>query len=281
MLNLGRCARRRPRGLRAPLVAALLGGVVSLFSAAGICAQAPPPYTYNSPRELNQVVSSITLYPDSLLSQVLAAATFPDEISGAAEWADTHHRLTGKDLAAAIAEDHLPWDGSVQALLPFPSVLEMMAGDMDWTTNLGGAFMAQRADLMDSIQETRRRARSYGYLSSNSQVIVSAGPYVEISPVNPALVAVPRYDSTVVFAAPKHAVRVHKAITFSSGVKLGRPFLPWGWGVSRFHWAQHDVFTHRPASRYEPQDRREMHELSPRTPPEREQENLCATCGPS
>jgi len=86
--------------------------------------QSPPPY---SPSQLDRLVSRIALYPDPLLAQVLAAATFPDQIPDAAGWADQHHYLSGEDLARAISDDMLPWDPSAQALLPFPSVLEMMA----------------------------------------------------------------------------------------------------------------------------------------------------------
>ena len=80
-----------------------------------VAAQGPPSYT---PEQLDNLVSRIALYPDSLLAQVLAAATYPDQIPDAAKWADEHHYLTGDDLARAIDEDHLPWDPSVQALLP-------------------------------------------------------------------------------------------------------------------------------------------------------------------
>src|SRR6201998_3876610 len=84
--------------------------------------QAPPPSF--APDQLDKLVSRVALYPDPLLAQILAAATYPDQIPDAAKWADEHHYLTGDDLAKAIDGDHLPWDPSVQALLPFPSVLE-------------------------------------------------------------------------------------------------------------------------------------------------------------
>ena len=88
--------------------------------------QAPPSYP---PDQLDKLVSRIALYPDPLLAQVLAAATFPDQVPDAAKWADEHHYLRGDELANAINADHLPWDPSVQALLPFPRVLDMMASD--------------------------------------------------------------------------------------------------------------------------------------------------------
>jgi Protein of unknown function (DUF3300) len=106
------------------------GGIALMLSAfsAVVLGQAPPP-AY-PPQELDRLVSRIALYPDPLLSQILAAATFPDQVPDAAQWADQHHYLTGDALARAISDDHLPWDPSVQALLPFPSVLDMMASDM-------------------------------------------------------------------------------------------------------------------------------------------------------
>jgi len=101
----------------------------------------PPSYP---PAELDRIVSPIALYPDPLLAQVLAAASFSADIPDAARWAEDHHYLTGAPLAAAIAGDQLPWDPSVQALLPFPSVLDMMASAIPWTQELGDAFLAER-----------------------------------------------------------------------------------------------------------------------------------------
>ena len=105
----------------------------------------------------------------------------------------------GQALANAIQEDQLPWDPSVQALLPFPSVLEMMSSDMNWTTDLGNAFLSQQQDVMDAIQRERRKARDYGYLRSNGQIVVGGGPYITIMPANPAFVVVPYYDPRIVF----------------------------------------------------------------------------------
>src|ERR1700679_3533451 len=152
-----------------------------------------PPPSY-PPQELDRLVGRVALYPDPLLSQIFAAATFPDQIPDAAGWADQHHYLTGDALAAAIFSDHLPWDPSVQSLRPFPSVLDMMASDMGWTEELGNAFLAQQPDVMDAVQRLRHQAWNYGYLRTNPQIIVNNGPYIEILPANPAFIVLPFYN---------------------------------------------------------------------------------------
>ncbi|MFZ0940347.1 MAG: DUF3300 domain-containing protein [Candidatus Sulfotelmatobacter sp.] len=202
--------------------------------------EAPPP-SY-APEQLDKLVSRIALYPDPLLAQVLAAATFPDDIPDAAKWADEHHYLRGDDLARAISGDQLPWDPSVQALLPFPSVLDMMASDMNWTTDLGNAFLAQRQDVMDAVQRMRQKAKDYGYLRSNDRIMVTGGPYIEIDPVDPAFIPVPVYDPLVVFGPPRPGFFVGGAISFGFGISLGVAFRPWGWGFTRFDWGAHAVF---------------------------------------
>lgn len=148
--------------------------------------QAPPP-SY-PPAQLDGMVSRIALYPDPLLAQVLTASTFGDQIPDAARWSDEHHYLSGQQLSDAINQDQLPWDPSVLALLPFPSVLDMMASDINWTNDLGNAVLAQRPDVMDAVQRERHRAYQYGYLRTNPQIVVSNGPYIEIEPANPAFI---------------------------------------------------------------------------------------------
>lgn len=205
-------------------------------------AQAPPSF---SPGQLDQMVARIALYPDPLLAQILTASTYPDQIPDAARWADQHHYLTGQALADAIQADQVPWDPSVQALLPFPSVLEMMASDMGWTTDLGNAFLAQQQDVMDAVQRERRKARDYGYLRTNGEIVVGGGPYITIMPVNPAFMVVPAYDPGIVFFAPRPGFVVGGAIRFGFGVTLGGFFRPWGWApgfYGRFDWGGHALF---------------------------------------
>jgi hypothetical protein len=214
--------------------------LLALLVALPSFAQGPPPNF--PPDQLDQLVARIALYPDSLVAQILAAATYPDQIPDAARWSDEHHYLHGRDLADAIDGDRLPWDPSVQALLPFPSVLETMSSDMNWTSDLGNAFLEQEGDVMDAVQRERRRARDYGYLRSNGQIIVGGGPYITIMPANPAYVTVPYYDPRVVFYAPRPGFVVGGAIRFGYGVTLGTYFRPWGWGYNRFDWGGHGLY---------------------------------------
>ncbi len=202
--------------------------------------QAPPPSF--SPAQLDQIVERIALYPDSLLAQVLTASTYGDQIPDAAQWADQHHYLTGQDLANAIQADQLPWDPSVQALLPFPSVLDTMASDMNWTNDLGDAVLADHDAVMDAVQRMRQQAYNYGYLRTNQEIVVTSGPYITIDPVNPGFIVVPAYDPLVVFAPPRPGFFVGGAIGFGFGVTIGAFFHPWGWGYTHFGWGNHVIF---------------------------------------
>ncbi|HLW55458.1 MAG TPA: DUF3300 domain-containing protein [Candidatus Angelobacter sp.] len=223
------------------LKAALLVVALCCVASAPLLAQEGPPPSY-PPGELDQMVSRIALYPDPLLAQILAAATYPDQIQDAAGWSDQHHYLTGDALAQAIQADQLPWDPSVQALLPFPSVLDMMARDMNWTSAVGNAFLAQQQDVMDAVQRMRHRAWEYGYLRTGPQVVVSGGPYITILPARPDYVVVPYYDPAVVYVTPRPGFFAGAAIGFRFGVFLGPVYRPWGWGYNRFAWNTHAVF---------------------------------------
>ena len=198
---------------------------------------------YFAPPQLDRMVSRIALYPDPLLAQTLAAATFPDQIQDASYWADDHHNVTGNELAASIESDQLPWDPSVQALLPFPAVLHMMASDMNWTTDLGNAFLSQQQDVMYAVQRMRQRARDYGYLRTGPQIIVGGGgPYITILPARAEYVVVPVYDPVVVYERPRPGFFIGGAIGFRFGVVLGASYRPWGWGYNRIAWDRRVVF---------------------------------------
>lgn len=211
--------------------------------AAGQPAPAPLPDD-----QLDQLVNRIALYPDPLLAQTLTAATYWDQIADAAKWADQHSYLHGDALSAAITADNLPWDPSVLALLPFPSVLDMMARDPDWTGQLGNAVLVQHDDVMDAVQRLRRQSYSYGYLASNSDIdVIDQGGYIEIQPFNPYLYYVPIYDPFVVFAPPRPGFFLGGAIRFGPAVTLGVTFGRFGWFGAGFGWRDHAVLIdHRP-----------------------------------
>src|ERR1700691_1343028 len=199
--------------------------MLAALAVAPVFGQAPPPLL--PPPQLDQLVGRIALYPDPLVAQILAGATYPDQIAPAAMWSDQHHYLTGAPLASAIQSDQLPWDPSVQALLPFPSVLDMMASDMNWTSQIGNAFLAQQPDVMDAIQRDRAKAQQFGYLRSNAQMVVGAGPYITIMPANWNFMAVPFYDPAIVFFAPRPGFVIGGAIGFNFGITIGAFFRPW------------------------------------------------------
>jgi hypothetical protein len=212
--------------------------------------QGPPPPPI-APQQLDQLVQRIALYPDPLLAQVLSASTFWDQIPDAATWAQQHSGINGDALAEAIQADNLPWDPSVLSLLPFPSVLDMMARDPQWTGTLGNAVLSQRPDVMDAVQRMRRSARNYGYLAPNSyDNVVDNGGYLEIQPINPALYYVPVYSPGVVFFAPRPGFFVGGAIRFGPAIAIGPAYGRFGWYGAGFAWGGHTILIdHRPWGR--------------------------------
>ena len=110
------------------------------------------------------------LYPDPLLAQTLAASTYPLEIIQLQQWMDRNKNLQGKALADAVAKQ--PWDPSVQGLVEFPDVVQRMAGNVQWTTDLGNAFLAQQSDVMDAVQRMRAKAQGTGNLKTSAQSVV-------------------------------------------------------------------------------------------------------------
>jgi hypothetical protein len=209
------------------------------------------PVALNPPR-LDQLVARIALYPDPLLANILTASTYWNEIPEAAAWADQHSYLKGDALAQAIQADHLQWDPSILALLPFPSVVDMMAHDPAWTEQLGNAVLTQNPEVMDAVQRMRRRARSYGYLTTNGYInVIATGGYIQILSVNPDVLYVPYYDPVVVFAPPRPGFAIGGAIRFGSGITVGAIFGGWGWWLgSGFAWPSHTILIdHRPWGR--------------------------------
>jgi hypothetical protein len=218
--------------------------VLTLSAAAQTGAPLPPPPALMPAPQLDQLVSRIALYPDPLLAQTLTASTFWPDIPGAAGWADQHSYLRGDALTAAVQEDQLPWDPSVLGLLPFPSVLDMMARDPAWTQQLGEAVLNQRPDVMDAVQRMRAQAYNYGYLRPNGYYnVIYEGGYYQIVPLNPALFYVPIYDPAIVFVRPRPGFVVSTAIRFGPGIAIGGTFVSAGfWAAPSIVWASHGIF---------------------------------------
>jgi Protein of unknown function (DUF3300) len=162
-------------------------------------------------QELAQLVAPIALYPDALLAQVLTASTYPLEVAMAARWSEKNPDLKGAALEDAMQKE--PWDPSVKGLTSVPQVLAMMNDKLDWTQQLGEAFLAQPDDIQNAIQALRAKADEAGNLKSNKEQKVRrvaatpspgyAGPpeYYVIEPVEPDYVYVPVYDPVAVYGA--------------------------------------------------------------------------------
>lgn len=183
------------------LTHALIGVLVVLLAAPiGVFAQTNEGnqnHTY-SKAELDQMLANIALYPDSLLAQVLVAATYPEQVVEADRWVKANEDLSKDKLNAEL--DKEDWDLSVKALVPFPQVLAMMDEHLDWTTKLGEAFLAQQKDVMASIQGMREKAYAKGNLKTTEQQKVEVkGEDIEIEPANPEVVYVPYYDPMTVY----------------------------------------------------------------------------------
>jgi Protein of unknown function (DUF3300) len=153
--------------------------------------------------ELESLVAPIALYPDPLLIQVLAASTYPLELVQLEQWMDKNKKLKGKALADAVTQQN--WDPSVQGLSAFPAVVEKFANDIQWTTDLGNAFLAQESDLMDAVQRLRTKAQENGALKTNDKQTVATeetedgSQPITIEPAQREVVYVPTYNTQVVY----------------------------------------------------------------------------------
>lgn len=153
--------------------------------------------------ELDSLVGPIALYPDPLLIQVLAASTYPLEVVQLKQWMDNNRKLQGKVLMDAVGEQK--WDSSVQALVAFRAVVDRLANHIQWTTDLGNAFLAQESDVMDAVQALRAKAQANGALKTNDKqtVATEAGrdgsQAISIEPAQRGAVYVPAYSTQVVY----------------------------------------------------------------------------------
>jgi hypothetical protein len=214
-------------------IVGLLPGDISAYTFSPHFAQAPSPQDQAAkipPDQLDSLVAPIALYPDPLLAQVLVASTYPLEIIQLQQWLTKNPGLKDQALADAVAKK--PWDPSIQALAGLPEVVKRLADDLQWTTDLGNAFLAQQSEVMDAVQRMRKKAQEKGNLKSTEQIkvytkvvesnqaimIERANPrvlYVKvytkageskqvivIEQANPQVVYVPSYDPVVVYGPP-------------------------------------------------------------------------------
>lgn len=177
-------------------VAMLLALMLALLVPHGsIYAQDRPAF---SQAQLEQTLAPIALYPDPLLSQILMASTYPLEVVEAARWSRSHANLGGED--AVRAAENEDWDPSVKSLLAFPHLLARMDENLPWLQDLGDAFLDQEPQVMDAVQNLRRRAQVAGNLRSDErQQILETGPLLVVQPAHPQIIYVPYYDPRVVY----------------------------------------------------------------------------------
>src|ERR1700722_11446865 len=220
--------------------------------------QAPPavPETPRwSPEELSNIVAPIALYPDLLLSEVLAASTYPLELTEAQQWMRQNAGLRGQQLVEAAKQQN--WDPSVQALVAFPDVMNMLTRDIQWTTDLGNAFLSEQAEVMDAIQRLRAPARDNGRLANTPQQRVTSEQEngqsaIVIQPTDPQVVYTPVYNPEYVWGPPAYGAypplgypSPGYGISYGVGAFLGGLFTGllsfggWGWGLS---WLSHGLF---------------------------------------
>ena len=205
------------------------------------------------PDQLDSLVAPIALYPDPLLAQTLAASTYPLELMQLSQWLARNSGL--KDQALADAVEKQPWDPSVQAMALLPDVVKRLVDDIQWTTDLGNAFLAQQSGVMDAVQRMRRKAEQTGSLKSTPQQtvqteVVENKSVVVIEQASPDVVYVPSYNPVTVYGPPVYPYppiyyppagyyAAGAAISFGVGVAMGAAWGGgWGWGAG---WGRGDL----------------------------------------
>ena len=184
-----------------------------------------------STQELQSLVAPIALYPDALVAQILSAATFPDQIAVANYWLGQNKNLTGSALMQAVNKQS--WDPSVKAVTEFPSVLDNMAKNLSWTSQLGEAYHNQASEVMAAVQTLRAQAKAAGNLKSSSQItVVQQTPQtIVIQPTNPQVVYIPQYNPTVVYGTP-YVVPGYVVPTYSTADVVATGLLSFGAGMA-------------------------------------------------
>jgi len=207
---------------------------------------------------LDKLLAPIALYPDPLLAQVLACATSPDQVTEVHKWLQENKTLQGTQLQEAATTKG--FDASFTALVLFPDVLDTMAKNVPWTTELGKAFLSDQQSVLDSVQRLRKQAQTIGNLKTTEQQQVKTETQdgtqvIVIQPANPQIVYVPVYNTTTVYTSPpppppkddsgdKAAAAI---IGFAVGIAIGSAMndnyysAPYGWGAWGVGWHSHTV----------------------------------------
>jgi len=202
-----------------------------------------------STEQLEQLVAPIALYPDSLLMQILMASTYPLEIVSAQRWVEKNPGLKDSALDEALKEQD--WDASVKSLCTFPDLLTRMGDNLDWTQDLGDAFLEQKDELLDTVQHMRGKAYDAGNLQTTEQQVVTVEKekIIVIQSPSPEVVYVPTYSPTVVYGPywgyptyyypPLYVPPPpgYGLVTFSIGVAVGAAI----WGNCHWGWGHHNV----------------------------------------
>jgi uncharacterized protein DUF3300 len=220
----------------------LVGGHVPLFAQQSV-QQAPQPAPQQAadqnvkipPDQLDSLVAPIALYPDPLLSQVLVASTYPLELIQLQQWLEKHKGLDQKALVDQVSKQ--PWDPSIQAMAALPDLVKRLADDIQWTTDLGNAFLAQQSDVMDAVQRMRRKAENTGALVSNEHQRVETKEVndksvVVIEQANPSVVYVPSYNPVAVYGAPAYPYPSIYYPPYYGGGAVAASAISWGVGVA-------------------------------------------------
>jgi Protein of unknown function (DUF3300) len=225
-------------------IALTLSVLLIPFASANLNAQ-PGGYAPLDPPMLDQLVAPIALYPDSLVAQILTAATFPQQVSEAGNWMRQTAGMPPQQRADEA--NNMPWDPSVKALTAFPSVLDNLARNYNWTSSLGNAYYNQPGDVMNAVQAARWQAQQAGYLRSTPQQrVYDNGGLITIAPVDPGVVFVPYYNPWRIYGGwvtpyagfyvipppPGIALGVGIGLGFAAvGISLGL-FAHYGWGFN-------------------------------------------------
>jgi Protein of unknown function (DUF3300) len=222
--------------------------VLALALPPGVIAQEAQANVVFKPEELEQILAPIALHPDTLVSQILMASTYPLEVALADRWVKQNPSLKGDALTKALeAQD---WDPSVKSLVNFPQVLTMMSEKLDWTQRLGDAFLADQKTVLDTIQSLRAKAQASGNLTTTKeQTVIVEEKIIKIEPANPQVVYVPTYNPTVVYGAwpypayPPYSYYppgyvASSMFAFGAGVAMGAA---WGYAWGNCNWGGGDV----------------------------------------